>query len=322
MDTHSPAQTPGPSPLRLRPPSMQALACFEAAERLGTISRAADALHLTQGAVSRQLLALEERLGVRLFLRGRQALALTPAGRTFLAEVRPLLRRLDRAVADLRAHRGRGGRLRLSVASTFATHWLIPRLPGFTAANPDITLDLATRIGPVDFDRVDVDAAITYIDAPVPPVLGVRLLPLRLCACAAPALARELMGNPPGRPLPWLETAPLLVNVSVPDAWPAWAAAAGVAPERAARLHEQPGARYDLLSMALNAALAGIGVALLPDFLAAPALAARRLKRLSPRVWETPRAYHLSHPPHSAELPALQRFQAWVTQEAGAPPAA
>lgn len=296
-------------PLRRRPPSIQALVCFEAAERLGTLTRAAAELHLTQGAVSRQLIALEARVQTRLLVRNRHSLALTPAGRMFLAEVRPLLQRLDRAVQDLRTHRGLGGRLRLSVASTFATHWLIPRLPGFTEANPDITLDLATRIGPVDFAQVDVDAAITYIDAPRPPALGVRLAPLRLAPYAAPALARRL---PRGRGLAWLESAPLLVNMSVPDGWADWAAAAGVSADRRARLRERSGPRYDLLSMALNAALAGIGVGLLPDFLAAQALAERRLVALSAVVWDTPRAYHLSYPPQHAELPALLRFRDWV----------
>jgi DNA-binding transcriptional LysR family regulator len=300
-------------PLRARPPSMQALACFEAAERLGTLTRAAAELNLTQGAVSRQLLALEARVQTRLLVRHRHALTLTPAGRTFLAEVRPLLQRLQRAVSDLQSHRGLGGRLRLSVASTFATHWLIPRLPSFTETHPDVTLDLATRIGPVDFDRVDVDAAITFIDAPQPPAQGVRLAPLCLAPYAAPALARRWARARSAR---WLVEAPLLFNVSVPDGWPQWAATAGVPAALASRLEERTGPRYDLLTMALNAALAGIGVGLLPDFLAAPAVADGRLIALSQRQWQTPRAYHLTHPPQHAELPALLRFRDWVVAQA------
>lgn len=160
----------------LRLPSTQALAFFEATERLGSLTRAAAELHLTQGAVSRQIQGLESRLGTRLVMRSRNALGLTPAGRTYLSEVRPLLQRLARASVDIASHHGLGGRLRLSVASTFASHWLIPRLPSFTAAHPDITLDLTTRIGPVDFARVDADAAITFIDAPVAPAAGIRLV--------------------------------------------------------------------------------------------------------------------------------------------------
>jgi len=294
---------------------MQSLLCFEVAERLGTLTRAAAELHLTQGAVSRQLLALEQRVQARLFVREHHRLVLTPAGRTLLAEVRPLLQGLERAVADLRTHRGLGGRLRLSVASTFATHWLIPRLPGFTEANPDITLDFATRIGAVDFARTDVDAAITFITAPLPPALGVPLAPLRLSAYARPSLAQTLAK---GRHLPWLETAALLVNVSVPDGWPMWAQAAGVSAARVERLQERDGARYDLLSMALNAALAGIGVGLLPDFVAESAVAEKRLLRLSQASWCPSRAYHLSYPAQQAELPTLQRFRDWVVAEARA----
>jgi DNA-binding transcriptional LysR family regulator len=303
-------------PTAVRPPSIQALLALEAAERLGSLTRAAAELHLTQGAVSRQVLALEERVGVPLLVRGRHGLAPTPAGRTFLAEVRPLLQRLQRSVSDLRSHGGQGGRLRLSVASTFATHWLIPRLPGFTAAHPEITLDLSTRIGPVDFARVDADAAISFIEAPTPPDQGERIAPLRLMPCASPALARRLPG---GRAMRWLDTAPLIVNVSVPDGWPAWAADAGVEPERVARIAARDGPRHDLLSMAANAAMAGIGVALLPDFVATPALVSGRLTALSPHAWQAPRAYHLSCPPQNATLPALQRFREWLLAAAAQP---
>jgi LysR family transcriptional regulator, glycine cleavage system transcriptional activator len=319
-------------PTRLtRLPSTQALLCFEAAERLGSLTRAAAELHLTQGAVSRQLQALEERVQTPLFVRQPQRLVLSPAGRSFLADVRPVLLRLSRAVSDLQAHQGLGGRLRLSVASTFATHWLIPRLPSFTEAHPDITLDLATRIGPVDFVRADVDAAITYISAPLPPAQGVLLVPLRLRPYASPALLRTLRqahragGKAAGQGLspaaskwPWLETAPLLVNASVPDGWAAWASAAGVPAPLVARLRERAAARYDLLSMALNAALAGIGVALLPHFLAAQAVAEKRLVPLAPLEWTAPNAYHLTYPPEHAQLPALQRFSQWVLEQAKA----
>jgi LysR family transcriptional regulator, glycine cleavage system transcriptional activator len=326
------------SPTRL--PSTQALLCFEAAERLGSLTRAAAELHLTQGAVSRQLQALEARVQTPLFVRHPQRLVLSPAGRSFLADVRPVLLRLARAVSDLQAHQGLGGRLRLSVASTFATHWLIPRLPSFTEAHPDITLDLATRIGPVDFLRADVDAAITYISAPLPPAQGVLLVPLRLRPYASPALLRSLRQaaraggdslaqpsrskaggqgvNPALNKWPWLETAPLLVNVSVPDGWAAWASAAGVSAPRVAQLRQRAAARYDLLSMALNAALAGIGVALLPHFLAEQAVAEKRLVALAPLQWTAPNAYHLTYPPEHAQLPALQRFSQWLLEQAKA----
>lgn len=297
----------------LRLPSTQALACFEAAERLGSLTRAAAELHLTQGAVSRQIQTLESRVGARLVMRGRHALKLTPAGRTYLVDVRPLLQRLERATADLASHGGLGGRLRLSVASTFASHWLIPRLPSFTAAHPDVTLDLTTRIGPVDFAHVDADAAITFIDAPDPAAAGVHLVRLRLRPYASRAIARAL---PRGAGAPWLEHGTLLVNTSVPDGWSSWASAAGVDERRRHRLRAGP--RYDLLSMALNAALAGIGVALLPPFLAASAVADRRLVALSPVAWQPPKAYHLTYPVHHAELPALARFRDWILAEAAA----
>jgi LysR family glycine cleavage system transcriptional activator len=88
------------------------LLCFEASARLGSFTAAAQELHLTQGAVSRQIQALEGRLEVRLFTRRRESLLPTDAGRYYLDEVTPLLRRLERATVNVTAFKGRGGRCR------------------------------------------------------------------------------------------------------------------------------------------------------------------------------------------------------------------
>lgn len=286
-----------------RLPSTTALSCFETAARVGSFTRAAHELQLTQAAVSRQVIGLEARLDVSLFDRRPGALVLTEAGRAFLAEVRPALERIERAAALASALKGRGGRLRLSVASSLCNYWLIPRLPSFTRQHPEITLDMATCVGPADLSGGRLDASLEFgdgqrSDAVCTPVLALELRPL-----ASPAWVerhgRRLSAQTP--------TAVLIHHTTVPEAWPGWLSAAGL------ELAAGPGGpRHDQMSMALNAALNGLGVALLPSFMSDDAMAAGQLVPLSTRRWRATRAYHLAVPRSAAPLRAVSTFAQWL----------
>lgn len=290
-----------------RLPSTTALSCFEAAARLGTFTRAAAELQLTQAAVSRQVIGLESRLDVPLFERRPGALALTDAGRAFLAEVKPALERIERAAARVSALKGRGGRLNLSVASSLCNYWLIPRLPGFTRQHPEITLDIATRVGPADFAGSWLDASLEFGDGQRPDAVSTFVMALELRPLASPAWVkrhgRRLSAGTPA--------AALIHQTTVPEAWPGWLAAAGL------QAPAGPGGpRHDLMSMALNAALAGLGVALLPRFMSDDAVAAGRLLPLSPVSWRAPRAYHLAVPRSAAASQAVVTFAHWLLDQA------
>ena len=115
-------------------PSLMALRCFDFAARHSSFTKAAHEVHLTQGAVSHQILGLEAQLGASLFLRKKSGLQLTAAGRAYWVEISAALRQLERATQNLVLHKGEGGVLNLCVASSFATYWLMPRLAGFVAA--------------------------------------------------------------------------------------------------------------------------------------------------------------------------------------------
>jgi LysR family transcriptional regulator, glycine cleavage system transcriptional activator len=286
-----------------RLPSTTALSCFEAAARLGSFTRAGRELELTQAAVSRQVISLESRLDVPLFERRPGALALTEAGRAFLAEVRPALERIERAATHARALKGRGGRLRLSVASSLCNYWLIPKLPAFTRQHPEITLDIATRIGPADFTGGRLDASLEFGDGQRSDAVSTFVMALELRPLASPAWVklhgRRLTARTPA--------AALIHQTTVPEAWPAWLAAAGL------KLAPGPsGPRHDQLSMALHAALAGLGVALLPSFMSDDAVAAGQLLSLSSRSWTAPRAYHLSVSHNAPPLQAVKTFGSWL----------
>ncbi len=291
----------------LRAPSTMSLLCFEASARLRSFTSGGKELHLTQGAVSRQVMALEERLGVRLFVRGRDTLTLTEAGRAYLDEVGPLLQRLELATANVMALKGRGGSLALSVSASFGSYWLIPRLPAFTRAHGEITLNLATRVGAVDFSSTRVDASLEFGEGKRHGLHNEFVLPLVLSPYAAPAWlaahGKTLSARTP--------RSALIQHSTVPEGWDGWFKLAGIAAEPG-----KEGPRYDLMSMALNAAVAGLGVVLLPSFMADDAVASGKLKSLSRRRWQSARGYYLVYPQLSENIQALQIFRRWLQQRA------
>src|SRR5690606_29359985 len=146
--------------MRRKIPSTHALACFEAAARHESYTRAAQELAMTQSAVSRQISGLEAYLGVELFRRTRHGVVLTASGADFARQTGRLLESLERAALDAAARQGGGGTLMLGVVPTFATRWLLPRLPDLARRHPDITLHLETRTRPFLFSDTDFDAAL------------------------------------------------------------------------------------------------------------------------------------------------------------------
>lgn len=292
-----------------RAPSTTSLLCLEASARLGSFTAAADELHLSQGAVSRQIQTLEARLEVPLFTRRREALELTDAGRYYLDEITPLLQRLARATANVIAFKGRGGDLNLSVGASVGAYWLIPRLPAFTQAHGEITLSLNTRVGPADFKAAAIDASIEFGDGQRSGVHSDFVLALDLAPYAAPSWI-ALHGSGVCNTTP---RASLLHHHTLPDGWERWFAFEGLAGQPG-----RDGPRFEIMSMALNAAVAGLGVVLLPSYMVPDHVAAGRLERLSARQLRYPKGYYLVYPPGSAGRPALQTFRQWLLETARA----
>ncbi|QEI04515.1 LysR family transcriptional regulator [Pigmentiphaga aceris] len=290
-----------------RAPSTTSLLCLEASARLGSFTAAADELHMSQGAVSRQIQTLEQRLDVPLFTRRRESLVLTDAGRYYLDEVTPLLQRLARATANVMAFKWRGGDLSLSLGASVGAYWLIPRLPAFTQAHGEITLSLSTRVGPADF-KAAIDASLEFGDGRRSDVHSDFVLALDLAPYAAPgwiAVHGKRVTNDTPR-------ASLLHHHTLVDGWDHWFRFDGLAGNPG-----RDGPRFEIMSMALNAAVAGLGVALLPDYMVADHVAAGRLKRLSRRQFRYPqKGYYLVYPSASAGRPALQTFRHWLLQMA------
>lgn len=292
-----------------RIPSTTSLLCFEASARLGSFTRAARELHLTQGAVSRQVIALEERLGTRLFLRKQSGLALglTEPGRRYLEEIAPLLRRLEHATANALAHQNRGGALNLSVGASLGSYWLIPRLSAFTRDHPEIVLNIATRVGPADFGSGHIDASLEFGEGLRPGMACDFVMPLDLRPYASPGWIRRFGGKLSAR----TPRTALIHHSTGREAWAEWFRHAGIDADPG-----REGPLYDLMWMAMNAAAGDLGAVLLPPYMSGDAVATKRLKPLSPLVWRAPKAYYLVYPQSRGEHAALQTFRGWLLGQA------
>jgi DNA-binding transcriptional LysR family regulator len=294
-------------------PSTALLAAFEAVCRTGSAAEAARDLSLTQGTVSRLIQSLEDQLGVTLFLRDRRRLTPTAAARAYAAEVRPALDRIARATMTV-VTGGEAGALTLAILPGFGTHWLAPRLPAFMAAHPGVTVNLATRLRPFDFDVEGVDAAIHFGRADWPGAGHLRLMQEHVVPVAAPDLAARLRGGLPEG----LLSAPLLHIESRPNAWRGWFRAQGI--ETAL----PRGAAFDQFATMAQAAIAGLGVALLPDFVVGPILADGKLVALGEPGPVSGAAYWLVWPEVRADHAPVAAFRDWMRGEVeaeSAPPA-
>ncbi len=291
-----------------RIPSTQALQCFEASARLKSFTLAGQEMHLTQGGVSRQVIALEQRLGFALLERRQGGLQLTPPGHAYLSEIEPALRLLERATSNVMALKGQGGVLNLSIPASWGNHWLIPRLGNFTQAHSDISLNVFTKIGAADFSNRQVDAAVEYRMAARGDMASEFVMALSLSPYACPAWKRQHGANFP--------RAAMLQHTTLPLAWNGFLAKLERGPAPAGNEQDiASGPRYDLMFMAMNAAVAGLGIALLPAFMAAPLVTSRRLTRLSTATWQAPGGYYLSQSPLMRSDSAFERFRQWLRDE-------
>ncbi len=288
-------------------PSLPLLAAFESAARTGSITQAAIELCLTQSAVSRQIKALEGQLGVELFIREKQKIRLTLGGQTYAREIRDALQKISNASLHLRAHPG-GGTLTLAVPPTFGARWLTPRLPGFLDSHPDVMLNMLSRLGQFDFKQDVVDAAI-YFGEPYWP--GIEMVLLRsetILPVCSPALAARY----DFRVAADLRRAPLLHLTTRPDAWEQWLRANGV-DDRSVH-----GMLFDQFSNLLAAAAAGLGIALIPDFLCESELATGAMIEALPLPFRNGEAYYLCWPEERASHGPLVLFRDWLLGETAA----
>ncbi|MCM2561087.1 LysR substrate-binding domain-containing protein [Lutimaribacter sp. EGI FJ00015] len=287
-------------------PSVSALRALESLDRLGSATAAAAELNLTQSAVSRQLQALEEQLGVPLVRRSGRRMQLTPAASEYVGKVRSALQQIAEAGLHLHTTPTGVGTVSLAILPTFGMRWLVPRLPEFTRRHPEVTVNLSTCLTAVNFDNERYDAAIFFGPTPPPACHALRLRTESVIAVCAPSLLdeQELQAAQD------ILSLPLLHIQTRPDAWGEWLARHGVT------ARGQSGMVYDQFNTITQAALHGLGVALLPDYLAEQDLATGRLVAAWGNAVESAGAYHLIWPRARPASAALIAFRDWMATQA------
>ena len=251
-------------------PPLNALRAFEAAARLQSISQAAMELHVTHGAISRHVKTLEEDLGRPLFVREGRGLVLTTDGVRLRDAASDAFSRLQEAYARLRRDNAPAA-LVLGCPGSLLARWVIPRLERLGRDLPAMKLHLSAQEGGFDARLGDLDAALLLGNAPWPPEWQVHTLAAeRIGPVLSPRHAdlERLQQAPPSG----LLSEPLLHTASRPQAWPHWFAAQGLDARQL-----QPGTGFDHLTYLLEAAAAGLGVAIAPEELVSADLASGRL---------------------------------------------
>lgn len=290
--------------MRLPPPN--ALRAFEAAGRHESFARAAEELHVSQGAISRHVRNLEEHLGVGLFRRHSQGVELTASGRTLLPELTAAFERMARASRQLTQSQGE---LRVAASPTFASRWLVPRLQGFLARQAQVRVSLGLMCGYDDFRRGGFDLGITTGDCLCSAPDGLDRVELRqeaLAPVCAPALARDRRLREPGD----LERQTLLHPNADRLDWRRWLAAAGLP----ARLAER-GQVFPTLDLATSAAARGLGVAMADLHLVEDELADGRLVAPLQPVLRDGIGYVLVAEAGRLAEPRLAVFRDWLVAE-------
>lgn len=283
-------------------PSLNALRAFEAMARRGRATLAAQELHVTHSAVSRQVKALERSLGVRLFTGPKHRLELTPAGAGLLPV---LTAAFDQIAGAVRQARGGAEDLHIAVSASISVKWLIPRLSGFAQAHPEVRLHL-TELAAHATSQRGADAVVRLVpNSRLADPLATAFMPSHLGAVAAPGLIQRY---------PDTLSAPRLTTQTHPQGWAIWAALAGL------ELPPAPEQPFAHLHFALDAAIAGLGVAIMPWPLVADYVRSGRLAAPFGFV-PAQSGFALLAAPGVASR-ALDTFRGWLTAEGAkmAPP--
>ncbi len=288
--------------MAVRLPPMQALRAFEAAARERSLTRAAETLNVTHGAISHQIKSLESDLGVRLVERSGRGIRLTDEGERFASRVRAAFAELTTAVQEISA-RANPRSLRVSVVPSFAARWLLPRIRNFLAAYPDVDLDVRSNIVNIDFQRDDSDIAIRYGHGNWPGVTAEHLLDDWFFPVCSPNIPNGVPAHPE-------DLANYTLLRSEDEPWKPWFEAAGLDWPEPTR-----GPIFNDSGNGLQAAAAGHGIALARTTLLAHDVRNGILVKLFDIVAPAPKKFWLVYPPRTANTPKLALFREWLHDE-------
>jgi LysR family transcriptional regulator, glycine cleavage system transcriptional activator len=299
-------------PKRYNLPPLAFFQGFEAAARTLSFTKAAEELFITQSAVSRQIKALEDHLGTRLFERRPRSLALTENGQALHRISADVLERLQAATDQLRAA-SRTRQLSITTTTGFASLWLIPRLQRFTAVHRDVDVRISATIDTLNLERSLIDLAIRYCRPEAAPEGAVRLFGEEMVPVCAPALLRD-RARPLKRPQDLAHH--VLLHFDYPGAqrmfmdWGTWLASLGIGDLKSAgALH------FSQYEQMIQAAIAGQGVALGRQPLVNDLIQSGMLAAPFKQAVVGARSYFIIESPIAAGKPHVRQFAAWLIEE-------
>jgi LysR family transcriptional regulator, glycine cleavage system transcriptional activator len=288
-------------------PSMSLLVAFEAAARHRSFTRAGQELSLTQSAVSRQVQALEELLGVQLFRRTGRKIAPTELGTMYANDVAFALNRIRTASSQILSFGAGGGSLNLAVLPTFASRWLLPLLASFYEQHSGVLVHLHSRIGKYDLAEARMDAMINAGDGYWPGMLAHRLVPEDPVLIASPKLLERLPIREPADVARHL----LLQVTTRAQEWRQWFLA-----NKLSTQEMRPGPFFELTVHLIESAVAGIGIGLISRCLVEAELQRGELVLPLPPPPPNGRAYYFVYPPEKSTFPPLVAFREWLLPHA------
>jgi LysR family glycine cleavage system transcriptional activator len=282
-------------------PSTSMLMAFDASARTGSFTAAAQELNLTQGAISRQVQALEEQLNIELFTRVKRTINLTDKGKVYAKEVHQALQLILNA--SLRAITSpMSGTLNLAILPTFGARWLIPKFADFLEKHPDITVNFVSKLAPFDFHSENLHLAIHYGSPDWPNtqstfLMGEESIPV----CSPRLLEKQDLKN-----IDDLKKLPLLHLATRPQAWQDWFL------QNRAQPPTNQGMLFEQVSIIAKAATAELGVALLPKFLIQSELDKKELVPALDLPVTSSFGYYLVTPLEQLTYPPVVAFTKWL----------
>lgn len=288
-------------------PSMAALLAFDAVARYQSITLAADELSRTQSAVSRQITLLEDRLGIQLFFRERNSLALSQQGKLYAKRIHTILEDIADHTASVVASGSENVVLHVAVLPTFCSHWLVPRMSKFYKKHPNLEVNFLSETRPFNFKDSGADIAVHYGQHIWPgAVVKLLLTEIMVVVCSPELLASARVTTPLD-----LEQCRMLQLTTRPDAWQWWLDSIDQEMK-----HPMVGPQFELFSHVIAAAIAGLGFAILPKFLIKSELDAGTLMAPFPNDTADYGCYYVVCPYDKADNPPVQAFCNWLQTEA------
>jgi LysR family glycine cleavage system transcriptional activator len=287
-------------------PPLNSVRAFEAASRHLSFSRAAEELGVTQGAISKHVIALEDFIGAQVFVRSPTGLSLTQEGYTLMEALRPAFAMMADAFAHYHRRSPRSNTCRIATIASFASQFLVPRLPEFREKHPDIEIEFITSIRLVDLEREEADVAVRYGLGQYKGLVSTRLVKGVLAPVCSPDLLQQY-----GNDLEALVCNTRRIQTAGYNEWRDWSKEVGIDLEKT-----QPSYVIEDFLVAIKALIMGQGLGLLPQILVRDQIDKGELVQFSETPLQVEHTYHIAHTTASARRPFVQTVVNWLQESA------